>query len=104
MRRGLNISELAQKLADQQSQKHDLVASTETIAMTSTGRDLVVPQEPSFGIRRTAHDQIGERLKIPAEDCAADAYHLQSLRAEAFRASIDTSLCCRESRSRWYSR
>lgn len=77
MERGLSLAQLAQKLAEQEAQKHDFIASTSLAAM-STDANLIAVQETidgegnrdygkPFEVNDLAHDQIAARLQIPAK-------------------------------------
>jgi hypothetical protein len=68
MNKGLSIVELAAKITEQQSQKHDMITDTRQMEMRSgvDGLDLVVGDQGNYGVNQTAHRQIASRLKIPA--------------------------------------
>lgn len=67
MNKGISLTALAQKIEEQQAQKHDLIADTRAITMADDGKGLIVAGQGEYGIQKNAHDQIGARLGIPAK-------------------------------------
>jgi len=70
MKRGLSLVELAKKIEAQKELKADYVAPSRGLRLTIQDDNkpaLEVPDTGSFPILRTAHDQIGAKLNIPAK-------------------------------------
>jgi len=65
MIKGLNIVELAQKLMDQQTLKHDYVTDTRTMHMESSHNMLDIQGTGTFEASDLAHSQIAQRTGIP---------------------------------------
>lgn len=74
MKTGKTLIELAQEIERQRTTKRDLVADTREIAITSDLRLRVGGD--AFGITETAHDQIAQKVGIPAK-------YYDRMRAEA---------------------
>lgn len=66
MKQGKSLVELAQTLEQLSKQKVDLVADTKKMAMTDGGQ-LIVDAEHVFDPTPNCHNQIAERLSIPAK-------------------------------------
>jgi hypothetical protein len=72
MNKGISLTALAQEIERQKEAKHDLIASTAAISMTSNGNTLTIDDAgddgfEEYGINQTAHSQIAARLQIPAK-------------------------------------
>lgn len=71
MNKGISLTALATEIERQREAKHDLIASTASLDMSSDGKRITVlsgPQdENDFVVNGTAHSQIGARLGIPAK-------------------------------------
>ncbi|EDX82482.1 hypothetical protein S7335_1186 [Synechococcus sp. PCC 7335] len=69
MKSGRTLTEMAQALEAQQTQKKDFVADTRALEMTPNGQLAIVNAETTqqFAITPHAHRQIGDRIGIPAK-------------------------------------
>lgn len=67
MNRGISLTQLASEIERQRDAKHDLIASTGDISMTSDGKGLVIADDADYGINQSAHMQIANRLGIPTK-------------------------------------
>lgn len=71
MKRGITISDLAQKVAKQGSAKRDFVADSKCIRMKADGHTLNINggsvEDLTFSMTNTCHRQIGGTLGIPAK-------------------------------------
>ena len=68
MKAGKSLVELAQEIVRQNETKQDYIADTRKLSMFQNGEDfsLGIDDMNPFALTEIAHDQIGERLKIPA--------------------------------------
>ncbi len=68
MKTGRTLTEMAQALEAQQSQKKDFVADTRSLEMTPAGQLAIRNgSTQTFALTPHAHRQIGERISIPAK-------------------------------------
>jgi len=76
MERGLSLSQLAHKLAEQEREKHDFIAPTKLAAMSTDATQVAILEnvgttEEEYGnpyeVGELAHDQIAARLQIPTK-------------------------------------
>jgi hypothetical protein len=68
MKTGKTLIEMAQALQDQQALKKDFVADTRALKMTATGQLVIAHSSaPAFNVTPHAHQQIGDRIGIPAK-------------------------------------
>jgi hypothetical protein len=68
MKSGKTLAEMAQALADQQTQKADYIADTRALEMTAAGQLTLLTNgsNHTFDITPHTHRQIGDRVGIPA--------------------------------------
>lgn len=79
MNKGISLSALAAQIESQQALKHDLIAPTNAMFLTDDAEGLIIAGQGEYKINNHAHDQIGDRLKIPAkyyDRMLAEAPHL----------------------------
>ena len=71
MKQGKTITQLAMEIERQQAAKQDFIADTRLVRMAPTelgnGVRVEIDEVGSFGIRETAHRQIGAKTGIPAK-------------------------------------
>ena len=70
MMKGLTLTELAQKIEANKTEKKDYLAPTGGIKMLTEGQDepqILIPDHGHFPIQPTTHSQIGEYLGIPGK-------------------------------------
>lgn len=70
MLKGISLQELARKIEGEQQLKRDYIADTSAMTMDIQSDNkpaLILPDVGSFPIMPHAHNQIGERTKIPAK-------------------------------------
>ncbi len=67
MKNGRTLQELAAELTRQQESKKDFVADTSALALMPNGSELQVNGHGEFPLTEIAHDQIGDRVGIPAK-------------------------------------
>ena len=77
MMKGLTIQQLAAKIAANQEDKKDFITPVKTLEMVLVPEqvgdrviqqpNLVIEGQGTFGIRQTAHDQVGGHLVIPSK-------------------------------------
>lgn len=67
MKLGISLTELAQKIEENEAQKKDLVSDTRELRLASDGDTLAINGHAEVKLNEIAHRQVADRLGIPAK-------------------------------------